>query len=52
MEKIEVVSPVGMEIIERKTIAPRLTNLEGKTVGEIWNGQRLKRARDIHKNGE
>lgn len=39
MEKIEVVGPVGVEIIEQKTITPRLSNLDGKTVCEMWNGQ-------------
>lgn len=38
MEKIEVVSPVGGEIIRQTTIAPRLHDLAGKTVCETWNG--------------
>lgn len=39
MEKIDVVSPVGGEVIEQDTIAPRLTNLDDKTVCETWNGE-------------
>lgn len=34
----EVVSPAGGEAIERRGISPRLPDLNGKTVGEIWNG--------------
>lgn len=38
MEKIGVISPLGVEIIARQAAAPRLESLDGKTVGEIWNG--------------
>lgn len=38
MEKMEVVSPAGGAIVEQKTVAPRLDHLEGKTIGETWNG--------------
>ena len=38
MEKIEVVSPAGGEVVSQKQLAPRLHDLNGKTVGEIWNG--------------
>jgi hypothetical protein len=38
MEKSEVVSPAGGEAIAQRSIAPRLQDLNGKTVGEIWNG--------------
>jgi hypothetical protein len=38
MEKFEVVSPAGGEAIAQRSIAPRLQDLNGKTVGEIWNG--------------
>ncbi len=38
MEKIEVVSPVGGEVVRQTTIAPRLADLAGKTVCEMWNG--------------
>ena len=38
MEKFEVLGPVGTETVKRKTIAPRLDNLDGKTIGEVWNG--------------
>ena len=37
MDKIEVVSPVGLESIRKQAIAPRLDTLEGKTIGETWN---------------
>ncbi len=38
MGKLEVVSPLGGEIIKQRTISPRLNNLEGKTICEVWNG--------------
>jgi hypothetical protein len=38
MERLPVVSPAGIDFVERKTIAPRIADLSGKTVGEIWNG--------------
>ena len=37
-KEIEVVSPLGAESIEKKTIAPRPETLEGKTICEAWNG--------------
>ena len=38
MEMIEVVSPLGEEMTTQKAIAPRVTQLDGKTIGEVWNG--------------
>jgi hypothetical protein len=38
METIEVVSPAGGEAVAQKSIAQRLQDLNGKTIGEIWNG--------------
>ena len=38
MEKIEVVSPAGGEAVAQKSVSQRLQDLNGKTVGEIWNG--------------
>jgi len=38
METIEVVSPVGGETIRQTSLAARLHDLNGKTVGETWNG--------------
>lgn len=38
MSKIEVVSPVGLEVVKRSGSAPRLPDLNGKTIGEVWNG--------------
>lgn len=38
MQQFEVVSPVGGETSDRKAIAPRLPDLNGKRVAEIWNG--------------
>ncbi len=32
-----VISPCGGEKVEKKTIAPRLATLNGKTIGETWN---------------
>jgi hypothetical protein len=34
----EVVSPLGNPVVNRIAMAPRLDTLEGKTIGEIWNG--------------
>jgi hypothetical protein len=34
----EVVSPLGEPVAASITLAPRLNTLEGKTIGEIWNG--------------
>jgi hypothetical protein len=33
-----VVSPLGEPAVDKITMAPRLDTLEGKTIGEIWNG--------------
>ena len=38
MEIMRVISPAGMETTEKKAVAPRVHDLSGKTVGEIWNG--------------
>jgi len=38
MEKVAVISPAGVQVVEQKTLAPRLPDLAGKTVAEIWNG--------------
>jgi hypothetical protein len=38
MERAGVVSPVGLEAVEQAAAAPRLSTLEGKTIGEFWNG--------------
>ena len=38
MEKLAVISPLGVQVVDQKTISPRLPDLAGKTVGEIWNG--------------
>lgn len=38
MQEMSVISPAGVQVVEHKTIAPRLPDLAGKTVGEIWNG--------------
>ena len=37
-EVYEVVSPLGEPVVKMMTMAPRLDTLEGKTIGEIWNG--------------
>jgi hypothetical protein len=34
----EVMSPLGEPVVNRMTMAPRLDTLDGKTIGEIWNG--------------
>ena len=38
MSTIEVVSPAGLEVVRRSGTARRLGNLDGKTIGEVWNG--------------
>ena len=38
MSTIEVVSPVGLEVVKRSGSAQRLASLDGKTIGEVWNG--------------
>ncbi len=38
MSKIGVVSPVGLDAVKRSGSAPRLGSLNGKTIGEVWNG--------------
>ena len=38
METMRVISPAGIETTEKKAVAPRINDLSGKTVGEIWNG--------------
>ncbi len=37
-EVYEVVSPLGEPVTKIITMASRLESLEGKTIGEIWNG--------------
>jgi hypothetical protein len=37
MEQVGVVSPEGLDAIERGSSAPRLHGLEGKTIGEFWH---------------
>jgi hypothetical protein len=38
MEKLAVVSPVGLDAVKSSDAAPRLDDLRGKIVCEIWNG--------------
>lgn len=38
MDSFDVISPVGGPVIRQAGIAPRLSDLHGKTVGEVWNG--------------
>ena len=37
-EKLEVVSPVGGEVVKQNAVAPRLADLDGKTICETWTG--------------
>ena len=37
-ETLAVVSPVGADAVKPSRAARRLEGLEGKTIGEIWNG--------------
>ena len=38
MEKLAVVSPLGLPVVKAGGSAPRLDTLAGKTIGEVWNG--------------
>ena len=38
MNKLEVVSPAGINAVKIGGIAPRIPDLNGKTVCEVWNG--------------
>lgn len=38
MEKLSVASPAGLEVVTATGAAPRLPDLNGRTVGELWNG--------------
>jgi hypothetical protein len=38
MDHYEVVSPAGLATVKRAAAAPRLETLNGKRVGEVWNG--------------
>ena len=38
MEKLAVVSPLGLAVVKSAGSAPRLDTLAGKTIGEVWNG--------------
>ena len=38
MESFEVVSPLGVQVVRAERTAPRLRDLDGKTIGEVWNG--------------
>jgi hypothetical protein len=38
MRQEHAVSPLGFETVEGVGAAPRLDTLEGRTIGEFWNG--------------
>jgi len=38
MEKMQVVSPAGISAVKITSAAPRIDDLNGKTIGEVWNG--------------
>ena len=38
MERFSVISPLGENVIARRGSVPRLASLDGKTIGEAWNG--------------
>lgn len=38
MEILQVVSPLGLEAVKSGGGAPRLADLDGRTVCEVWNG--------------
>ena len=37
MDTVEVISPMGLESVEKQETAQRLETLEGKTICETWN---------------
>jgi len=38
MQPIEVVSPVGLPVVEQTGAATQVRNLDGATICEVWNG--------------
>lgn len=38
VDRLEVFSPVGLERLKPASAASRLSDLDGKTICEIWNG--------------
>ena len=38
MEKIGVVNPAGLPLVKPTAGAKRLNSLDGKVIGELWNG--------------
>jgi len=38
MQHLEVIAPTGMQLVEQRSASPRLPTLDGRTVGEVWNG--------------
>jgi len=38
MKKHSVVSPIGFPLVKPTAAAKRLDSLEGKVIGELWNG--------------
>ncbi len=38
MERYDVLSPEGAPAVRQGNAAPRLPDLNGKAVGEVWNG--------------
>lgn len=34
---MQIISPIGAEMVEKKTMAPRPDTLNGKTICETWN---------------
>ena len=36
-DELGVVSPLGLEVMQSTGLAPRLSSLEGKTIGEVYN---------------
>ena len=38
MKPLQVVSPLGLKAVDDVAAARRLDSLEGKTIGEFWNG--------------
>ncbi|HIJ56366.1 MAG TPA: hypothetical protein HPQ03_09605 [Deltaproteobacteria bacterium] len=37
MDNMAAISPVGVKLVDKQSVAPRLDTLEGKTIGETWN---------------
>jgi len=38
VDRFDAISPAGGPVVSQRGVAPRLADLNGRTIGEIWNG--------------